>query len=202
MTDYFSYETKFHAKFNIAIVPIECNYNAFLEQFKTLGQTIDAIPYILDNKDFDSICDSFHIANFPLRIAVPFKHPLKKKERLSYSDLENETIITLNGDLNSHYQNAMQEITEHTSNVNFQPVNFFDFDLFDYAIKNNHLILVGDYLKNVHPSLSLLPIDWNCTIPYGLYYSKTPSPPVSKCIDSFSEIKLNNSNGNVFLFEF
>lgn len=188
VADKFHYRTRFYNETYITVVPLECNYKAFADQFTNMGQEVDAIPYFLGNQDLDLICQSYCLARVPFRIAVPSKHRLFSKTRLTYADLENETILTINGNLNTYYHEVQQAISEHAPTASFSPVTFIDFAVFDDALRNNRLLLVGDYLKGVHPSFRFLPMEWNFNLPYGLYFSQAPSKLLSDLLEIFAEI--------------
>ena len=199
--DKINYSTNYFAQSYISIVPIECNYKAFADQFTNLGKEVDVIPYFLGNQDLDLICNSYCIAKFPFRIAVPITHPLAQKETLTFADLCNQNIVTMNGNLNIYYKQVLQAISEHATNVKFHDTNFYDYNTFDYVIHNNYLLLVGDYLKDIHPSLILHPVDWDFTLPYGIYYSLTPSDHVKCLIRSFLEIDKNGKVSDAEVIE-
>lgn len=202
VVDIFNYNSYFYSSSHITIVPIECNYKAFADQFSNMGKDVDVIPFILGNKELDLICNSYCIANTAFRIAVPKQHRLAQKEILTYSDLENETIVALSGNTNAYYEQVLQAISDNTTNVKFSITNFIDFSTFDFAIKNNHPILISDYLRDVHPSLVFLPVDWDFTIPYGIYYSKAPSSLMTELLNSFSDIGVSGTIEDAKLLNF
>lgn len=63
-------------------------------------------------------------------------------------------------------------------------------------------MLVGDYLKDVHPSFRLLPVNWAYTLPYGLYFSQAPSKLLSDLLDSFTEIGKTGKTEETEILEF
>ena len=45
-----------------------------------------------------------------------------------------------------------------------------------------------DNWKNIHPLLKTLPVDWNYTIPFGLFYSPRPSATVKRFLTAIRTV--------------
>lgn len=173
------------SNFDNHMVPISSEYKDFLDELYNLGNNVDVIPYFGGNTMMDANCNTFCLAQFPMRIGVPLNHPLIIKNELCYEDLNNQEIVTLNSEVNCYYKIFNEDIMTHAPKAKLHFANYLDFKTLNYAASYNRLILVGDYLKAVHPLLKLRTMKWTHLLPYCLYYSKNPSEAVTNFIQSF-----------------
>lgn len=179
--------------FTCYMVPISGKFQDFCAEVMNLGGDVDIIPYFLGSRYLDVVSSSFCLARLPMRIAVPYGHPLCHKDKLTYEDLNGHDLITINSDSNATYRGFNQKILEQAPDTNLRFCNFIDFDTLNYAVHDRKLILAGDYLKSVHPLLQLVPVDWDLLLPYGLLYSKKPSAAVSLLLESFRQCGISGN---------
>lgn len=120
-----------------------------------------------------------------MRIALAPNHPLASKDSLRIEDLNDQEVITLADSVNSCYREFHERIRGKAPNVRFRPVSFIDFATLNEAVTRRSLLLVGDHLRESHPLLRFLPFEEELLIPYGLYYSLTPSRNVLSFLEAF-----------------
>lgn len=177
-------------RFFVSIVPISSTYKDFTEHLRTLGSDVDVIPYVCGYHGLDCVCRAHCLARLPVRIAVPVYHPLAKKSRLTYDDLNGQTLVTISSVANTYYAGINDAVRRLAPGVALHSVNHYDYMLFNHIVRSSHLILVGDHLHNIHPQLKVLPVDWDLTLPYGLLYAHSPSEAVSSLIQGFIDCGL------------
>lgn len=188
-------------RFIARVVPISAEYKDFTEQLRTLGADVDYIPYFLGHPGLDAVCRTFCLARLPLRIYVPESHPLSGRDRLTYDDLNNQEIITINGEANVYYQHFNDEIRRKAPDAHLHETNYYDYTTINRAVHNMKLLLAGDYLGDIHPQMRPLPVDWDLTLPYGIHYAKNPTPIVQALIQSFIDAGVDGTAENAPLVE-
>lgn len=179
--------------FTPIITPISGEFSDFMEELKNLGAHVDVIPFFMGNKYMEPFCKSFSLARIPMCVAVPLNHPLAKKGTLSFDDLNGQELVTLADTVNSYYKEFHRTILEKAPHVRLRPVNFIDFSLLNETVIEQHLLLAGEYLRSAHPLLRFIRFEEDLLIPYGLYYSPTPSQGVINLIKAFAD---NGLSGN------
>lgn len=179
------YGDGFQEQFSTIMVPISGEFKGFTEELRTLGSHVDVIPYFLGNELMPPLCREFCLALIPMRITLSLSHPLAEKEALDVEDLNGQELITLADSVNSAYRGFHERIRQKAPDVRFRPVGFIDFSTLNEAVARRSLLLVGDHMRNSHPLLRFLPLRGPFLLPYGLYYSLTPSPNVQRFLDAF-----------------
>lgn len=184
-------ENDLNRYFTLEFLPISSDYKDFMEEMQNLGARVDMIPYILGQNDLKGICNTFCLANLPLRIAVPKGHPLSGRKKLGYDDLAGQEIYTISGDVNEYYREINQEIKGWVPEAKLHSVRYFDFGLLNRAACNQCLILAPENMKHVHPLFSLLEGPWAGVIPYGVYYGRNPSDPVIRFTEALMDLGIS-----------
>lgn len=191
--DLYPFDVSFSSKFTTYMVPISSEYKDFADEMRNLGDDVDVIPYFCGHDGLDAMCKAFCLAKLPLRVAVPMGHPLSGRERLRYDDLNGQKIVCISGEANQYFRAFIADIREKAPKAEFRFVYYYDFALLNYAVARNELILTGGHMKDVHPLLKLLPVEWDHVLPYGLHYSKTPSAAVMELLQAFQDSGLSGS---------
>ena len=192
----FSYNAPLFAGFCAHMIPISAEYKDFAEHLRTLGADVDIIPYFCGHEGLNAVCKMHCLARLPLCIAVPPQHPLSSKSLLTYDDLNGHDLITINGDANTFYAEFNRIIADRAPQVRLRPANYYDFLTLNYAAHDGQLMLVGSYLKDVHPMMKLIPVDWDLTLPYGIHYAKNPTPTVKALIQAFIDSGIDGTPEN------
>ena len=153
-----------------------------------LGDRVDIVPCAYQTDYWGDRYQSFHLKNLPVCIACPCSHPLAGKDRLSLPDLYGETVILSN----RRGENAgrLAGLLEQTGKIRVEPVEYYDYNVFNRAVSANALIVSAECWAGVHPLLVTLPVDWDFEIPYGLIYPKEPREEVLQFIMAIGSIHL------------
>ena len=181
----FPYSAELFGKYSLSVVPIECSYSGFIAAFRALGREIDFIPYFLGNRELDEKYNAFCLVRFPFMLAVPSHHSLADRAEVEMDSLSGESIVTLSSELNIYYERINREIAEKAPQAHLSFCDFIQFTTFDRAFQNGQLLLVGNYLRGVHPLFRMVRLRSAHTLPFGLYYSRTPSPLVQGHIRAY-----------------
>ena len=172
----------------VEIVPFEDTVPAFSDLLDHLGDRVDIVPCAYQTDYWGDRYQSFHLKNLPVCIACPRSHPLADKDRLTLPDLYGETVILSN----RRGENAgrLAGLLEQTGKIRVEPVEYYDYNVFNRAVSANALIVSAECWAGVHPLLVTLPVDWDFEIPYGLIYPKEPREEVLQFIMAIASIHL------------
>ncbi len=72
--------------------------------------------------------------------------------------------------------------------VKTENFDMFNMSAYNRAVTENMPIITVEGWEDVHPLLKLIPPDWDDSIPFGVFYSPTPTKLVKKFVDLLSSI--------------
>lgn len=116
-------------------------------------------------------CNFICFDDVPLCVAVSSKHRLYTKELIKPSDLYEETVLLLKPGISSHFD-ALREHLEKYPSIHIKDLDYYDISTFSSCELNNQIIITPAVWQDIHPSLKVIPLKPEITIPYGLIYSK------------------------------
>ena len=167
--------------YRICIVPIEDEPNSL---DTALLKHIDCFVSPCDASDWLEKFDTLLLEKMPCRIAVPRKHRLAKKTSLCWSDLDGENLMLIKQGLSPILDELRAEIQNNHPNIKIVDApSRYDTPVFNECVQMNCLMETLDIWKDVHPSLIILPMEWDYSMPYGVVYAKNPTPAVRSFID-------------------
>ena len=170
--------------YQINIVPFDDEPKSFNAVLSSLGNNIDCFIGPCDSIEWRANYNILLLNKIACRIAVPRKHRLAKKDRLTWADLDGENLMIIKrGD--SPVLNDMRDdiLKNHTGIKIVDAPNFYDTSVFNECERMNCLMETLDIWTDIHPSLVTLPVEWDYEIPYGIVYAKNPSRPVVEFIE-------------------
>lgn len=159
--------------YKLHLVPFEDNHDGILAEVGGLGKKFDFLIGVCDSRAWLSLCHFLPLGEYRKMIAVPREHPLAAKERLTFADLEGETLMMVpRGDsgINDRIRADLEE--EHPRIRIEDTPRFYDLSVFNRAAEGGRLLLSVECWRDVHPGLVTLPVEWDYKIPYGLLYAK------------------------------
>ncbi len=162
--------------FSFSIVPFDDSPDSMELMLESLGRNIDC---------FVGPCDSFmwreRYGILPLEpvdccIAVPRRHRLAGKDRLSWNDLDGETLMLVRRGESPVLDSMRDEIEkEHRGITLCDAPHFYDAGIFNECEQRGCLMETLSTWKDIHPAMVTLPMDWNYRMPFGIVYAKDPS---------------------------
>lgn len=181
------YDPKLFSRFSFFMEEISSRYKDFFDSMYNLGTHIDLIPHFCGQLALETICNCFCLAKLPLCVAVPVNHPLARKDVLRYEDLSGQSLLTISSDANRYYQEINETVQKNVPRVKLLYTQHFDLAALNQAGVCQYLMLVGSYLQDAHPLLKLCRVEWDLTLPYGLYYAKNPSNNVLEFLEAMRD---------------
>lgn len=169
--------------YKLHIVPFEDDYQNILSEIELLGMKYDFIIGVCDSKLWTHRCQFLPLGTYQHQIAMSRDHPLAKKEKLTLSDLYNQTLMMVKKGDSTAVDSIRKEIERHPQIKIEDTSQFYDMEVFNRCAQTNNLMITIECWKDVHPSLITLPIDWDFPIPYGILYAKNPDKDVERFIE-------------------
>jgi DNA-binding transcriptional LysR family regulator len=180
-----SYPSALKANFQIEVVPFTDDGIGLNQLLTLLGTEIDCFISPYDTLKLKQEFNIQSLGHYVCQIGVPLQNPLAKKSHLTWQDLQDQSLLLLKSGESETIDAMRNEIAMRHLNIKIHDLNrFYDLDSFNHSVQNNQLIEAIEPWKTVHPNLRFLPMDWHYQIPYGLVYSKKPSPQVQQFIQA------------------
>ena len=172
----------------LQVVPISNSTDSKNNPTKLLNDQIDIFVSIFPSDMWNNSCQGLKLAELPLRIAVPRNSDLAKKKQLVLADLQDKILLMAEPNNTKYIDVVRQHLQKDYPNIKIKTVPPYDIDTFNQVVAGNKLLLTTDIWKNAHPSLKILPVKWEYTVPWGIIYSLHPA----KNTQTFIEIVANN----------
>ena len=170
--------------YQINIVPFDDKPKSFNAVLSSLGSNIDCFIGPCDSVEWRANYNILLLKRLACRLAVPRKHRLAKKDRLRWADLDGEHLMLIKRGDSPTLDSMRDDILNNHKEIKIVDApNFYDTSVFNECERMNYIMETLDIWADVHPSLITLPVEWNYEIPYGIVFSKSPSPPVAEFIE-------------------
>ncbi|MGN1234715.1 MAG: LysR family transcriptional regulator [Christensenellaceae bacterium] len=171
----------------IELIPFENNPVNSVEILRNLGKHIDIVAGLYDD-DFlrERGCLAAKLYDKRILLAVPINHPLGKKETIGLSDLKAHRVMVIRKGWNTYIDALREELI--ANGVSVVDFTMFSINAYNQAARENLPIITVEGWEDVHPLLKLVPTDWPHKIPFGIFYSPSPSGQVKKFIDVVQKV--------------
>ena len=171
-----------------SIVPFNDGFDSLNTMLAGLGDRIDC---------FVTPCSSMRMLtkyNFlPLRtcecqIALSKKHPLAKKDVLTWDDLDGQSLLLVRRGDSYVLDELRDDILRGHPDIQIIDFDgYYDVSAFNLCEQQGYLMETLDIWASFHPSLVTIPVKWNYKMPYGILYAKNPSKSVEEFIEVISK---------------
>ncbi len=160
----------------IRIIPFDDSPASMEKMLETLGKEIDCFVGPCDSLTWKERYHILVLKQGACCIAVPRKHRLAKKEKLTWSDLDGESLMLVKRGDSPVLNRLRDEIeTKHPKISILNIPHFYDTNIFNECEQMGCIMETLDIWKDVHPSIVTIPMEWGYTMPYGIVYAKQPS---------------------------
>ena len=170
--------------YQINIVPFDDEPKSLNAVLSSLGSNIDCFIGPCDSIEWRANYNILQLDKLACRIAVTRKHRLAKKGRLDWTDLDGENFMIIKRGDSPTLDKMRDDILKNHAGIKIVDApNFYDTSVFNECERMNYIMETLDIWSDIHPSLITLPVNWEYEIPYGIVYSKSPSPSVAEFIE-------------------
>jgi DNA-binding transcriptional LysR family regulator len=145
-----------------------------------LIECIYADMYWQKGWDFLKVCD------VPIGCGVSRYHPLAARKRLTYEDLKNQTALIIRHGSVSYWTRAMKDLASHQIQV--KEVTDYSSSVMWELTCSNAVILAPLCWQDILFDTTMIPCDWDYTLPYGFCHRQMPSPHVREFLDFIDEV--------------
>lgn len=171
----------------IELVPFDNNPVNSVEILRNLGQHIDVVAGLYDDRFLkERRCLAAHLYDKKIILAVPVAHALSAETIIASDKLKNSKVLFIWREWNRYIDDLRDQV--EAKGVKTEDFEMFNLAAYNRAVAENTPIITVEGWEDVHPLLRPIPADWDDTIPFGVFYSPTPTKLVKKFIDLLSSI--------------
>lgn len=171
----------------IELIPFDNNPVNSVEILKNLGQHIDVVAGLYDENFLkERNCLAAHMYDKKLQLAVPMTHALSAEKTITAQKPKNRKVLFIRRGWNRYIDDLRDKL--ESAGVRTEDFEMFNISAYNRAVSENTPIITVEGWEEVHPLLKLIPFDGEDTIPFGVFYSPTPTKLVKKFIDLLSSI--------------
>ena len=171
----------------IELIPFENNPVNSVEILRNLGQHIDVVAGLYDENFLkERRCLAAHMYDKRILLAVPVSHALCAESLITPEKLKSRKVLFIRRGWNVYVDNLRDKL--EATGVKTEDFAMFNISAYNRAVTENTPIITVEGWEDVHPLLKLIPADWEDSIPFGVFYSPTPTKLVKKFIDLLSSI--------------
>ncbi len=185
---------KLHAQYpeiELHVVSFELEPEHAQDFFHDLGYKVDVVLSIFDEPLLNIFkCKALQLKTEVIRLAVPMEHEYIKngKTIITMDDLKDQDVMMLEQGWISGVEKMVQDMVNENKNIHVEDFDFFDIRYFNESHDKQSLIMTFDDWANVHPLMKVLPFEKDYEVPYGLMYSRHPSPQVRYFIEAMKAV--------------
>lgn len=171
----------------IELIPFENNPVNSVEILRNLGQHIDVVAGLYDENFLrERRCLAAHMYDKRILLAVPVSHALSAEPLITPEKLKNRRVLFIRRGWNEYIDDLRDKL--EAGGVITEDFEMFNISAYNRAVAENQPIITVEGWEDVHPLLKLIPTDWEDSVPFGVFYSPTPTRLVRKFIDLLSSI--------------
>ena len=147
-----------------------------------LGRDYDMLEGLFLSELHRGKCEFYEIERVPLCPAVPAQHPLFSRSELTLEDLSGQTVALMSRG-ESHDFDAFRNALEQLDDVTVIDAPHYDMSVFSLCEMRGYILITPANWQDIHPALSVKPIDAEFTIPYGVEYATNLSKQARLFLD-------------------
>ena len=171
----------------IELIPFENNPVNSVEILRNLGQHIDVVAGLYDDNFLqERRCLAAHMYDKRILLAVPVSHALSAESLITPEKLKNRKVLFIRRGWNIYVDNLRDKL--EASGVRTEDFEMFNISAYNRAVTENKPIITVEGWEDVHPLLKLIPADWEDSIPFGVFYSPTPTKLVKRFVGLLGSI--------------
>lgn len=183
ITDIWKNISDYHPEFQIMLIPFSDD-PAVLGSVLDENSGIDCIAAPCDSSEWQRKYNVEPLFQMPCMIGVPSRHRLAHRKKLTWDDLRGESIMIMKQGISSTLGELRKKISDEHREIHIIDTDsIYTLDTFNKCDQLGCLMETLGIWADVHPSINAISMDWNHYSPYGIIYSKKPSPALSEFID-------------------
>jgi len=179
LPEYISLFTDQHPGIRIEITTIP---NIPMARPLDLGVQYDLQEGIYADGVMPKLCQFLELGRTPLCIAVNRTHPLVKKNKVTFSDLKDQTAIMPIRGISLELDRFRARLMDLQPDVHIIDSNFYGEDTFMQCEVMPLVLITQAVYADIHANLVTIPLATDDSLPYGIMYPIKPTDAVEKFI--------------------
>ncbi|MBW3078430.1 LysR family transcriptional regulator [Bifidobacterium simiiventris] len=174
---------------SLELVSLADGPDGFMTALDHLGEDVDMTANGFSPGRREHDCNVLKLGEYPLRMGVPLSNQLSVRSgsTLHLNDLEGQRIHIPAPGVNDAMDRA-RAVLSAVPGVTLIDMRSYTFDDFNACAASGDLILARTFGTGIHPMIRPMPVDWDLTIAYGLFYPKEPSAAVQAFVDAIGAV--------------
>ncbi len=171
------------------MVPFDNTPENAREILSNLGKNIDIVSGWFDEKFLERRgCTALKLEDEPICCAVSINHRFAFKDKISISELYGENVMLIHRGWNSRTDAIRDEIWSAHPQIQLTDIPFFNVEAFNKCESSNAVLIGFQKWETVHPLIKIVPVEWDYTIPFGIFHSVNPSSHVKEFLAAVSKV--------------
>ena len=166
---------------HLSMVPFKDDADEIIQISEHLGEQIDIVFCCCVFNLWAEKNQSLYMAEHALCIAVPNDHPLSGKSILELRDLFGYTLYMSNPEKAAN-SIPVAEYLKPYPQIRIQYDDYTDYTTLSKHSVNKQLTVIEAGWVSMLPMAKAIPVEWDLTVPYGVFYSRHPSQMVHSFI--------------------
>lgn len=181
--------------YQIRIVPFNDEAKDFSRLRNRLGEEIDCFIGPYDNANWINNFSIYHLGYYKCCVSIPAGHPLACKKELTWLDMGGENLMLVARGLSPVIDQIRYEIEKHHSDITIiDSPSYYDIETFNLCQQRGYLMETPESWSGIYPGIVTIPVDWPYMLPFGMIYSKRPSPALESFIRILEGCPAKGSN--------
>lgn len=154
-----------------------------------LGEDIDVVCGVYDEQMLAlRRCAARKLVDEPICLAVSATDPLAQVDMIHPEDLAGRQLMLMQRGWSKVTDRMRDELPRMLPYTEFSDFSFYNVEAFNVAELAGALILTFERWKDVHPLMTVKPVAWDYSMPYGILHAPVPSPTVRFLLDCMGSI--------------
>lgn len=170
------------ADLNVHFVPVADTHESYLYTVENFGEEVDVLTSTWlpegDERNFNRAV----LWDTPLSLYVSLDDELAHCSAVDVPRIGGRRIYVPHHG-NSYIDSACAEIKAKAPGAEFVEFPQYELEMFDECVIHKDVLLGSDIWRESHPLLKMVSVNWDKTIPYCLYYEKSPRRAVAKFVE-------------------
>ena len=177
--------------YKLHLVPFDDNSSDIVSVIDSLGEKFDFLVGACDSKTWMSKCNTLEIGKCRFTAAVSRTHRLARKTSVSIADLEGETVMMVKQGDSSNNDKLRKELISHGNITVTDTPSFYDMAVFNRCAETDNVLISLDCWHDIHPGLAAIPLEFDCSIPLVIMYSRNAPGDIKEFISAAEETVKN-----------
>lgn len=171
-------------RYQLQIVPIDND----ARRFSGLNRQYDFIVGPYNSEIAGTAYPFIPIGEYRFCLSLPRRHPLAKRDCLSFSDLDGQKLMIMAKGNSAVNDQIRSDIISGYPSIQIEDIPpHYNIQTFNQCAGSNSILLSLECWKNVHPELKTIPLRENYMLPYGIVTAQNPPPELAPFIRTLKE---------------